>query len=84
MNTEKMCLNSTEIRNYYWQATLLLQYIKENLVGENVLYVSLDNMWFISHSLMDLVEYHYINGGTHLFLDEVHKYPHWQTYIKNI
>lgn len=66
------------------KSTLLLQYIKENLVGENVLYVSLDNMWFISHSLMDLVEYHYINGGTHLFLDEVHKYPHWQTYIKNI
>ncbi len=65
------------------KSTLLLQYIKENLATENVLYVSLDNMWFASHSLLDLVEYHYINGGTHLFLDEVHKYTHWQTYIKN-
>ena len=26
----------------------------------------------------DLIEYHYIHGGTHLFLDEVHKYRDWQ------
>lgn len=66
------------------KSTLLRQYIKENLKDANVLYVSLDDMWFANNSIMDLVEYHYINGGTHLFLDEVHKYPHWQTYIKNI
>jgi predicted AAA+ superfamily ATPase len=31
-----------------------------------------------------LIEYHYIHGGTHLFLDEVHKYENWQWGIKNI
>ena len=66
------------------KSTMLLQYIKENLKNENVLYVSLDDMWFASNSIMDLVEYHYVNGGTHLFLDEIHKCAHWQTYIKNI
>ena len=66
------------------KSTLLLQYIKENLKDENVLYVSMDDMWFATNSIMDLVEYHYVNGGTHLFLDEIHKCAHWQTYIKNI
>ena len=66
------------------KSTMLLQYIKENLKDENVLYVSLDDMWFATNSIMDLVEFHYVNGGTHLFLDEIHKCAHWQTYIKNI
>ena len=66
------------------KSTLMLQRIKESLSDANVLYVSLDDMWFANNTLAELVEYHYINGGTHLFLDEVHKYPHWQTYIKNI
>ena len=34
--------------------------------------------------ILDLIEYHYIHGGTHLFLDEVHKYGNWQWGIKNI
>ena len=67
------------------KSTLLKQHIKETFPDDSkVLYVSLDNMWFANNSLADLVEYHYTHGGTHLFLDEVHKYEHWQTYIKNI
>jgi len=38
------------------KSTLLLQYIKENLKDENVLYVSMDDMWFATNSIMDLVE----------------------------
>ena len=48
------------------------------------LYVSLDHIWFARHTLLDLAEYHYTHGGTHLFLDEVHKYKGWQQEIKNI
>ena len=67
------------------KSTLMKQHIKEAFPEDSkVLYVSLDNMWFANNSLADLVEYHYTHGGTHLFLDEVHKYEHWQTYIKNI
>lgn len=67
------------------KSTLLKQRIKEAFRDDGkALYVSLDNMWFANNTLADLVEYHYTHGGTHLFLDEVHKYPHWQTYIKNI
>ncbi len=52
------------------KSTLLLQHIKETFSDlSKVLYVSLDNMWFASNSLIDLVEYHYTHGGTHIFLD---------------
>ena len=51
---------------------------------ERALYVSMDNLWFANHSLTEVVEYHYTHGGTHLFIDEVHKSPSWQTLIKNI
>lgn len=67
------------------KTTLMLQHIKASFPArDKVLYVSLDNLWFTNHSLMDLVEYHYTHGGTHLFLDEVHHYPHWQTVLKNL
>lgn len=67
------------------KTTLILQHIKETFsADEKALYVSLDNLWFLSHSLEELIEYHYLHGGTHLFLDEVHHYPHWQTLLKNI
>ena len=69
------------------KTTLVLQHIKETFGEENqekALYVSLDNMWFANHTLSELIEYHYTHGGTHIFLDEVHRYPHWQTVIKNM
>lgn len=68
------------------KTTLLLQYIKNNYAvytGE-VLYASLDNMWFTAHSLLDLADDFYKMGGKALFLDEVHKYPNWSIEIKNI
>lgn len=68
------------------KTTMLLQRIKEEFrdAPEKALYVSLDNMWFKTHSLSEVVEYHYTHGGTHIFIDEIHKYENWQTLIKNI
>lgn len=67
------------------KTTMLLQRIKESFTDKDkALYLSLDNLWFETHSINDLIEYHYTHGGTHLFLDEVHYYPKWKTLIKNI
>lgn len=67
------------------KTTMLLQHIKESFTDKDkALYLSLDNLWFETHSINDLIEYHYTHGGTHLFLDEVHYYPKWKTLIKNI
>lgn len=67
------------------KTTLMLQHIKKHFeLNDCALYVSLDNLWFSTHSLDDLVEYHYTHAGTHLFLDEVHRFPQWQTVLKNL
>lgn len=67
------------------KTTMLLQHIKESFTDKDkALYLSLDNLWFETHSINDLIDYHYTHGGTHLFLDEVHYYPKWKTLIKNI
>lgn len=67
------------------KSTLILQHIKEDFPDtEKVLYASLDDLWFTSHSVEDMVEHHYTHGGTHVFLDEVHYQENWQTMLKNI
>jgi predicted AAA+ superfamily ATPase len=66
------------------KTTMLLQHIKQNLTAEKCLYVTMDDVWFSSHTLSELTEQFYLQGGTHLFLDEVHKYKNWAVELKNI
>lgn len=67
------------------KTTLILQHIKEAFDDyTKALYVSLDHIWFSNHSLLELTERFCAYGGTHLFIDEVHKYENWQTEVKNI
>lgn len=67
------------------KTTMLLQHILRSFADkQKALYASLDHIWFSTHSIEELAEYHYTHGGTHLFLDEVHKYKGWQQEIKNI
>ena len=47
------------------KTTMMLQRIKENFHNtDKALYISLDNLWFASHNIMDLVDYHYSHEGT--------------------
>ena len=68
------------------KSTAFLQIIKENMKTNEAVYVSLDNIWFSEHRLTELADYHYQRGGTHLFVDEVHRYPYknWMQELKNI
>ena len=69
------------------KTTLLLQHIKQSFHGqelEKVLYVSLDNIWFADNKILDLVDFHYNHGGTHIFIDEIHYEPKLQTMLKNM
>jgi len=67
------------------KTTMLLQHIKENFPDRSkALYVSLDNIWFTQKTLVELVDHFHVYGGTHLFVDEVHRYPNWSIEIKNI
>lgn len=67
------------------KTTLLLQYIRLNFEpNHKVLYISLDHLYFLEHTLYDLVSDFYKKGGVFIAIDEVHKYPNWAIEIKNI
>lgn len=68
------------------KTTLLLQYLKINFTDNRplTLYVSLDSFAFRGKTLLGLADEFVRNGGKHLFLDEVHKYPNWAQELKNI
>jgi len=68
------------------KTTMLLQHIKKSFsdASNEVLYVSLDNIWFSGNRLFDLAGDFDKIGGKYLFIDEVHKYNNWSQEIKNI
>ena len=67
------------------KTTMLLQHLRQTHgFSEKALYISLDDIYFTEHKLVDVVEDFYRNGGLHLYLDEVHKYPNWSLEIKNL
>ena len=68
------------------KTTLLLQFIKTYFEQQDeVIYVSLDHLYFSDHSLLDFVnEMIEVEGCRYFFFDEVHKHPNWNQILKNI
>ena len=66
------------------KTTLLLQHIKLYDDVSTALYVTADDLWFTSHTLVELADSFYKNGGRTLYIDEVHRYPNWSVELKNI
>ncbi len=68
------------------KSTLMQQYIKRNYKAGNrhVLYCSADTGYFTEHTLVDTAKRFVQSGGTHLFIDEIHKYDNWSQELKEI
>ncbi|MGB7393169.1 MAG: AAA family ATPase [Pricia sp.] len=67
------------------KTTLLLQLTRHFLQEKKeALYVTLDDLYFLENTLVDLAKDFSLRGGSHLFLDEVHKYPRWSRELKLI
>jgi len=68
------------------KTTLMLQHIKQNLDPAKAFYMSLDDLYFSTNRLVDVVHRLWLEGVTHFFIDEVHKYPYntWAQELKNI
>ena len=66
------------------KSTLLQQYIKKNFApgDRHVLYCSADSSYFSSHTLIDTITKFVRIGGTHIFIDEIHKYENWSQELK--
>ena len=65
------------------KSTMVLQRIRQSAEGHH-LYVSADNIYFTNHSLMNLADEFVKDGGTHLYIDEIHKYAGWSRELKQI
>lgn len=66
------------------KSTMVLQYIREHQKDGYHLYVSADHIYFSTHSLVDLADTFVKEGGTNLYIDEVHKYKGWSRELKQI
>ena len=67
------------------KTTMMLQYIKEHYdKSDKALYISLDNPYFQTISLLEFADEFCSYGGEVLFIDEVHKYSDWARHIKSI
>ena len=67
------------------KTTLLLQRLAQlQKEGHEVLYVRLDDLYFIDHQIYELADTFRKNGGKYLYMDEVHKYVGWARELKNI
>lgn len=66
------------------KTTLLLQHIKLHESIQETLFVTADDLYFTTHTLLDLALQFYQQGGRNLYIDEIHKYKGWSTEIKNI
>ena len=67
------------------KTTMLIQYYHEKYGDvEKCLYVSADNIEVSALGLFKVAKEYFKYGGEALIIDEVHKYPLWQTELKNI
>lgn len=66
------------------KSTMVLQYILQHREEGSHLYVSADHTYFSTHSLVELADDFVKEGGTHLYIDEVHKYKGWSRELKQM
>ena len=69
------------------KTTIMKQRLKESfgIGSDKALYVSLDDLWFSRHSILEVASYLYDHGFTHLFIDEIHHFGrNWQLLVKNL
>lgn len=66
------------------KTTMLLQYAKERLDRNSTLMVNAEDLYFSTHTLVDLSDQFVRVGGKVLIIDEIHKYNNWSRELKLI
>lgn len=66
------------------KTTMILQHIKAQADYSKMLFVSADFVYFNKNTLVYLADELVKDGGSHLFIDEVHKYKNWSQELKQI
>ncbi len=68
------------------KTTMMLQRLRFGIkaTATEALYLTADHHWFYTNTLAETAADFVKHGGKWLFVDEVHKYPHWSREVKNI
>lgn len=66
------------------KTTMMLQHIKMEMEVNRSLYVTAEDFYFASHTLVELADEFTKMGGEYLCIDEVHRYPDWSKELKLI
>lgn len=66
------------------KSTLVLQHILTTKSQQQALYISAEGSYFAQHTLAEVASCFVKEGGTHLYIDEIHKYPNWSVEVKEI
>lgn len=66
------------------KSTMVKQYLMQQPDKDRWLYVSADHSYFSNHTIADLAREWVQEGGAHIIVDEIHKYPGWSKELKQI
>lgn len=66
------------------KSTMVKQYMLSQTDTDKWLYVSADHSYFANNSIANLAQQWVLEGGRHLIIDEIHKYPGWSRDLKQI
>ena len=66
------------------KTTMMLQYLIAHQYTGNHLYVAADNIYFANHTILELADDFVKEGGTNLYIDEIHKYSGWSRELKQV
>jgi len=64
------------------KTTLILQHLKDNL--EKSIYLSLDDFFFETNRLVEVIEALHVKGYRSFYIDEIHRYEYWSKDLKNM
>ena len=64
------------------KTTLILQHLKDNL--EKSIYLSLDDYFFETNRLVEVIEALHLKGYRSFYIDEIHRYEYWSKDLKNM
>lgn len=64
------------------KTTMMLQRLKQDV--EKGMYLSLDDFFFETHRLVEVIDHFHKEGYRRFYLDEVHRYQNWSKDLKQI
>jgi predicted AAA+ superfamily ATPase len=84
INWDQQAISVTGARGTGKTTMLLQHYHQRYRDPQKCLYISADNIIVAAMGIWNIAEEHFKLGGEAIIIDEIHKYPNWETEVKNV